>query len=92
MEAMDTFDKKNFVLLFVIDEAQVLAYEENAHFAHALRSALDVRKERIKVIFAGSSENTLRKMFGVPSEPFYNWAPAENYHLSICRTKDIVRS
>lgn len=81
MEAMDVFDKKDLVLLFVIDEAQVLAYEENAHFAHALRSALDVRKEQIKVIFAGSSENTLRKMFGVPSEPFYNWAPLEPFEL-----------
>ncbi len=81
MEAMHAFDKKDLFLLFVIDEAQVLAYEQNTHFSHALRAALDIRKEHIKVIFAGSSENTLRKMFGVPSEPFYNWAPLEPFEL-----------
>ncbi len=81
MEAMHVFDKTDFSLLFIIDEAQVLAYEENSHFAHALRAALDIRKDRIKVLFAGSSENTLRKMFGVPSEPFYNWAPLEAFDL-----------
>ena len=69
------------IMILVIDEAQVLAYEENSHFAHALRAALDVRKERIKVIFAGSSETTLRRMFGVASEPFYNWAPLEPFEL-----------
>lgn len=73
--------KKNSKLFLIIDEAQVLAYEENAHFAHALRAALDTRKERIKVIFAGSSESTLRRMFGVASEPFYNWAPLEPFEL-----------
>jgi len=81
MEAMNLFDKTKYQMIIVIDEAQVLAYEENAHFAHALRSALDVRKDRIKVVFAGSSETTLRKMFGVPSEPFYNWAPLEPFEL-----------
>src|SRR3990167_10457586 len=77
MEAMQAFDKTKHQMILIIDEAQVLAYEENAHFAHALRAALDIRKERIKVIFAGSSETTLRRMFGVASEPFYNWAPLE---------------
>ena len=81
MEAMQAFDKTNYQIILVIDEAQVLAYQENAHFAHALRSALDVRKDRIKVIFAGSSETTLRRMFGVSSEPFYNWAPLEPFEL-----------
>ncbi|MCW8400476.1 hypothetical protein OQJ26_16980 [Legionella sp. PATHC038] len=81
MEAMNAFDKTKDQMILVIDEAQVLAYEENSHFAHALRAALDIRKERIKVIFAGSSETTLRRMFGVASEPFYNWAPLEPFEL-----------
>ncbi|WP_058533969.1 ATP-binding protein [Legionella saoudiensis] len=81
MEAMDSYDRKKIKLVLIIDEAQVLAYEENSHFAHALRAALDVRKESIKVIFAGSSEATLRRMFGVASEPFYNWAPLEPFEL-----------
>ncbi|MSP52922.1 MAG: hypothetical protein EXR81_01550 [Gammaproteobacteria bacterium] len=81
MEAMQIFDKTQQKMILVIDEAQVLAYEENSHFAHALRAALDIRKDHIKVIFAGSSETTLRKMFGVSSEPFYNWAPLEPFEL-----------
>ena len=81
MEAMNAYDKRKHKMVLVIDEAQVLAYEENSHFAHALRAALDVRKESIKVIFAGSSETTLRRMFGVASEPFYNWAPLEPFEL-----------
>lgn len=89
MEAMKAFDQTKGLLMLVIDEAQVLAYESNSYFAHVLRSALDVRKERIKVIFAGSSETTLRKMFGVASEPFYNWAPLEPFELL---GEDFVRS
>ncbi|HHF7367254.1 TPA: hypothetical protein ACPSKY_002383 [Legionella bozemanae] len=81
MEAMNSYDRKKIKMVLIIDEAQVLAYEENSHFAHALRAALDVRKEGIKVIFAGSSETTLRRMFGVASEPFYNWAPLESFEL-----------
>src|SRR3990167_9507901 len=81
MEAMNAYDQKKHKMVLVIDEAQVLAYEENSHFAHALRAALDIRKESIKVIFAGSSETTLRRMFGVDSEPFYNWAPLEPFEL-----------
>ena len=81
MEAMNAFDRTKYRMILVIDEAQVLAYEENSHFAHALRAALDIRKDRIKVIFAGSSETTLRRMFGVASEPFYNWAPLEPFEL-----------
>src|SRR3990167_21331 len=81
MQVMDVFDKTKLTLMFVIDEAQVLAYAENSSFAHALRAELDSRKDRIKVIFAGSSETTLRRMFGIPSEPFYNWAPMEPFVL-----------
>lgn len=81
MEAMSSYDRKRPKMVLIIDEAQVLAYEENSHFAHALRAALDVRKDHIKVIFAGSSETTLRRMFGVASEPFYNWAPLEPFEL-----------
>ncbi|HTJ91564.1 MAG TPA: hypothetical protein VL424_00480, partial [Pararobbsia sp.] len=62
-EVLKQLDKHNKPLLLVIDEAQVLAAESHYDFAHALRAALDIRKESIKVIFAGSSETTLREMF-----------------------------
>lgn len=40
-----------------------------------------MRKQNIKVVFAGSSEATLRRMFGRSAEPFYNWAPVEPFEL-----------
>jgi hypothetical protein len=46
-----------------------------------LRASLDGRKQNIKVVFAGSSEATLRRMFGRSTEPFYNWAPLEPFEL-----------
>lgn len=80
-EVLRNLDKTGKKLLLAIDEAQVLADADNVGFAHALRSALDVRKGTVKVIFAGSSENTLRRMFARAAEPFYNWAPLEPFEL-----------
>jgi hypothetical protein len=80
-EVLKQLDRQKKPLLLVIDEAQVLARAEHSDFAHALRAALDIRKENIKVIFAGSSETTLREMFARASEPFYNWAPLEAFPL-----------
>ncbi|MFT4509392.1 hypothetical protein [Caballeronia sp. 15711] len=80
-EVLKQVDKQKRPLLLVIDEAQVLALADNSVFAHALRAALDIRKDRIKVIFAGSSETTLREMFARASEPFYNWAALEPFPL-----------
>lgn len=80
-QALVELDKKKKRLVLIVDEAQVLASEKNGNFTHALRAALDVRKDQVKVLFAGSSENTLRSMFGRPSEPFYNWAVLEPFNL-----------
>ncbi|CAB3750926.1 AAA family ATPase [Paraburkholderia humisilvae] len=80
-EVLRQLDRQKKPLLLVIDEAQVLARAEHTEFAHALRAALDIRKDRIKVIFAGSSETTLREMFARASEPFYNWAALEPFPL-----------
>jgi hypothetical protein len=80
-EVLKQLDRQKKPLLLVIDEAQVLARAANSDFAHALRAALDIRKPTIKVIFAGSSETTLREMFARASEPFYNWAPLEPFPL-----------
>lgn len=74
-------DKTKKKFLLVVDEAQVLSGVSHGTIAHTLRAALDVRKETVKVIFAGSSESTLRRMFGRTSEPFYNWAPLEPFEL-----------
>jgi len=75
------FSKPGKRLLLVLDEAQVLADAAHTELAHSLRAGLDSRKDSIKVVFAGSSEPTLRRMFGRSSEPFYNWAPLEPFEL-----------
>lgn len=78
---LKSLDRQKKTLLLVIDEAQILAHAAHSDFAHALRAALDIRKDKIKVVFAGSSETTLRAMFARSSEPFYNWAALEPFPL-----------
>lgn len=80
-ELLRGFDKPGKRMLLVLDEAQVLAAPIHAELAHSLRAGLDSRKQNIKVVFAGSSEPTLRRMFGRSTEPFYNWAPLEPFEL-----------
>jgi len=80
-QLLRSFNKPRKRLLLVLDEAQVLADSQHTDLAHSLRAGLDSRKENIKVVFAGSSEPTLRRMFGRSSEPFYNWAPLEPFDL-----------
>jgi len=80
-ELIRSFNKPNQRMLMVLDEAQVLAEPMHSDLAHSLRASLDGRKQNIKVVFAGSSESTLRRMFGRSTEPFYNWAPLEPFEL-----------
>ncbi|WP_232072583.1 ATP-binding protein [Paraburkholderia pallida] len=80
-EVLRQLDRRKKSLLLVLDEVQVLAKEEHSVFAHALRASLDIRKDRIKVLFAGSSETNLRDIFARSSEPFYNWALLEPFPL-----------
>lgn len=80
-ELLRGFNKPKKMLLLVLDEAQVLADPAHTELAHSLRAGLDSRKANIKVVFAGSSEPTLRRMFGEQRQPFYNWAPLEAFEL-----------
>jgi hypothetical protein len=80
-ELIRGFNKPKRRMLLVLDEAQVLAEPSHSELAHSLRASLDGRKQNIKVVFAGSSEATLRRMFGRSTEPFYNWAPLEPFEL-----------
>src|SRR5258705_1011365 len=80
-ELIRGFNKASRRMLMILDEAQVLAQPMHSDLAHSLRASLDGRKQNIKVIFAGSSEATLRRMFGRSTEPFYNWAPLEPFEL-----------
>ena len=78
-DLLRSFDRLSRRLLLVLDEAQVLVSAVHSDLTHALRAGLDTRKQTIKVVFAGSSESSLRRMFGRATEPFYNWAPIDPF-------------
>lgn len=78
-DLLRSFDSPDRKLLLILDEAQVLASPAHSDLTHSLRAGLDIRKQTIKVVFAGSSESSLRRMFGRATEPFYNWAPIEPF-------------
>ncbi len=71
------FDRSKNRGILLVDEAQVLAQPQHAPLEKALRALLDTRKDRLKVIFTGSSEDRLRAMFGAELKAFYNWASVE---------------
>lgn len=66
-------DSKPAFLLF--DEYQEL---EKAEFAESLiaslRTSIDIRKFRLRVVFAGSSQHRLRQMFTERDAPFFRYA------------------
>jgi hypothetical protein len=75
--AFRAFDKSRNKGLLLIDEAQVLADKSHRSLEKALRALLDTRKDRLHVIFTGSSEDRLRTMFAAEDKAFYNWARVE---------------
>jgi hypothetical protein len=75
--AFTAFDKSGNKGLLLIDEAQVLADRSHRALEKALRALLDTRKDRLHVIFTGSSEDRLRTMFAAEDKAFYNWARVE---------------
>jgi hypothetical protein len=76
-QAFKAFDEGGKRGLLLMDEAQVLADARHESVEKALRALLDTRKDQIKVVFTGSSEDRLRRMFGVERKAFYNWAHLE---------------
>ena len=65
---------KKSPLLLLMDEVQALTqYESNAQFIASLRTALDMHKDVVKVIFTGSSREGLRRMFSNASAPFFHF-------------------
>lgn len=75
--AFKAFDDSRNKGLLLIDEAQVLAEKPHKSLERALRALLDTRKDRLQVIFTGSSEDRLRSMFAAEDKAFYNWARVE---------------
>ena len=59
--------------LLLLDEVQALANPSHKTFVAALRTALDMHKETVKVIFTGSSREGLRRMFSQANAPFFHF-------------------
>lgn len=69
-----TFLAKSHRVLLLLDEVQTLAkYAHNEKLIASLRTALDLHKDSVKVIFTGSSREGLRQMFSQASAPFFHF-------------------
>jgi hypothetical protein len=70
-------------VLFLVDEAQELARtKENEAVAMALRTAITKHRERLRVVFTGSSRSRLAHVFSDPQAPLYSvGAAAEDFPL-----------
>lgn len=72
-DIMAYLNEQDHVLL-LMDEIQTLAQNAvNEQFIAGLRTALDMYKDTIKVIFTGSSQAGLRRMFSQASAPFFHF-------------------
>ncbi len=61
-------------VLLLMDEVQVLTqHAENGLFIASIRTALDLHKDDVKVIFTGSSREGLRRMFSQANAPFFHF-------------------
>jgi hypothetical protein len=60
--------------LLLLDEVQELAgREENKTLIAGLRTGLDMHKDKVKVVFTGSSREKLRRMFSSSTAPFFHF-------------------
>ncbi len=67
--------KRKKRLLLLLDEVQELAIEQsNRPLIAALRTSLDQYKHRISVVFTGSSQEGLTRMFSDREAPFFHFA------------------
>lgn len=78
-DRLDAGKSQRYLMLF--DEAQVLAEPAHQELQAALRSKLDTRKERIKVIMVGSSVERLSRMLRTEDQPFYRWASMQGFPM-----------
>ena len=62
--------------ILLLDEVQELARRpENEALVAALRTSLDRRADRLRVVFTGSSREGLAAMFSARRAPFFHFAP-----------------
>lgn len=73
LHALNTLANQNKPTLLLLDEIQALAGANNTPLIASLRTALDTSKDKIKVIFTGSSREQLRQMFSSRTAPFFHF-------------------
>lgn len=71
-------------ILMLLDEIQELARIKGTEgLIKSLRTGLDINRNKIKIIFTGSSTNGLRAMFNDHKAPFFHFAHALDFpHLT----------
>jgi hypothetical protein len=73
-DCFERFAPKSRRALLMLDEVQELAgSDENGPLIAALRTCLDKRKDRLSVVFTGSSQDGLRAMFSRRDAPFFHY-------------------
>ena len=73
-EVFSQLAKHHHKVLLLLDEVQIISQDKkNRHFVAALRTAFDINKDTIKVIFTGSSREGLRQMFSKADAPFFHF-------------------
>ena len=81
VQLIKNLSKKHKTLL-LLDEIQALALsQKNDDFLTNLRTALDTNKDRVKVIFTGSSREKLQQMFSSAQAPFFHFGQNLNFPL-----------
>lgn len=73
LHALSTLANQNKPTLLLLDEIQALAGASHYPIIASLRTALDTNKDKIKVIFTGSSRENLRLMFSSSTAPFFHY-------------------
>lgn len=69
-------------VLLIFDEFQVLSQASDAEIAAAsIRAALTEKSKRVNVVFSGSSQVELMRMFSRAKAPLYGFADPEPYPL-----------
>lgn len=72
---LERFSRRGRPAVLLLDEVQELARRpENEALIAGLRTSLDRRSDRLRVVFTGSSREGLAAMFSARSAPFFHFA------------------
>ena len=74
-QVLDHYADPERPTLLLFDEVQQLIhYDQGDTFLKALRTALDTRRDGLRSVFTGSSQEGLNRIFAGKDEPFYRFA------------------